>query len=489
MSIDPRTPCLIGVAQQTWRDADFAPEPLDMWEEVSAAAAVDAGLTDLAALDSVQVVYTQSWQYDDPAGRLCERLQATPAHRFYSGIGGTTPQLLVNKTCESLLAGEYDLALITGAEALATKRKLRKTGAKAEWSHRHPEAPPFPFEDPFHPAEMAHQVWEAWLTFPIWDIARRAKLGIAPDDYRRQQGELLAPMTEVAAANPYAWFPTARSVDELITATKANRMVGYPYTKYMVSIMDVDMAAALVLATHETANDLGVPDDKRVYVRGWCYATDPPYVAEHVDMTRSPAMEAASREALTRAGVNVDDIAHFDLYSCFASSVNFAIDALGVRADDPRGPFTVTGGLPFAGGAGSDYVTHSIAAMVETLRAEPGALGLVSGVGMHMQKHAFGVYSTTPGDVRPPDPIPPAERAPIVDTYTGSVTVASYTAAHGRDGEAEWGLVVGDLPGDGGRCYGRVEDAGLLAAMEAEEWVGRSVELKTTDGNVNLVVG
>jgi hypothetical protein len=29
----------------------------------------------------------------------------------------------------------------------------------------------------------------------------------------------------------------------------------------------------------------------------------------------------------------------------------------------------------------------------------------------------------------------------------------------------------------------------MLAAMEAEEWVGRSVELKTTDANVNLVVG
>ncbi|MBV8957945.1 MAG: acetyl-CoA acetyltransferase [Actinobacteria bacterium] len=488
MSVDPRTPCIIGVAQQTWRDAELAPEPLDMWEEVSAAAAGDAGLTDLAALDSVQVVYTQSWQYDDPAGRLCERLGATPAHRFYSGIGGTTPQVLVNKTCESLLAGEYDLALITGAEALATRRKLRKTGEKPDWSYRHPESPPFPFEDPFHPAEMAHQVWEAWLTFPIWDIARRAKLGVAPEAYRRQQGELLAPMTEVAAANPYAWFPQVRSVDELITATSNNRMVGYPYTKYMVSIMDVDMAAALVLTTHETANDLGVPDDKRVYVRGWCYATDPPYVAEHVDMTRSPAMEAASREALTRAGVGVDDVAHFDLYSCFASSVNFAIDALGVRADDPRGPFTVTGGLPFAGGAGSDYVTHSIASMVDTLRADPGAIGLVSGVGMHMQKHAFGVYSTTPGDVRPPGPVPAAERETIVDTYTGSVTVASYTAAHGRDGEAEWGLVIGDVPG-GGRTYGRVEDPGMLAAMEAEEWVGRSVELKTGEGNVNLVVG
>jgi acetyl-CoA C-acetyltransferase len=487
--VDPRTPCIIGVAQQTWRDDDFAPEPLDMWEEVSAAAAVDAGLTDLHAVDSVQVVYTQSWQYDDPAGRLCERLRATPGHRFYSGIGGTTPQVLVNNTAAAMLAGECDLALITGAEALATRRRLRKTGEKPAWSHRHPDAPPFPFEDPFHPAEMAHQVWEAWLTFPIWDIARRARLGIAPDDYRLQQGELLAPMTEVAATNPFAWYPKKRSAKDLVTPTKANRMVGYPYTKYMVSVMDVDMAAALVLATHETANDLGVPDDKRVYVRGWCYATDPPYVAEHVDMTCSSAMEAAAKEALARAGAHVDDVAHFDLYSCFASSVNFALDALGVAAGDSRGPFTVTGGLPFAGGAGSDYVTHSIAAMAETLRAAPGALGLVSGVGMHMQKHAFGAYSTTPGPVRPPDPVPAARRVPIVDTYTGAATVASYTAAHDRDGEAEWGLVVCDIPSGAGRCYGRVNDSGLLAAMEAEEWVGSTVKLETIEGNVNLVVG
>ena len=361
----------------------------------------------------------------------------------------------MNKTAEAMLAGECELALITGAEALATRRKLRKTGEKPQWSHRHPDAPPFPFEDPFHPAEMAHQVWEAWLTFPMWDIARRARLGVAPDDYRVQQGELLAPMTEVAAANPFAWFPKKRSVKDLITPTKGNRMVGYPYTKYMVSIMDVDMAAALVLATHETANDLGVPADKRVYLRGWCYATDPPYVAEHVDMWRSPAMAAASAEALTRAGAGVDDVAHFDLYSCFASSVNFGLDALGVAVDDARGPFTVTGGLPFAGGAGSDYVTHSIAAMADALRADPGTLGLVSGVGMHMQKHAFGVYSTTPGPVRPPDPVPAAERAPIVDTHTGAATVASYTVAHGRDGDAEWGLVVCDVggparPGRGG---------------------------------------
>ena len=31
-------------------------------------------------------------------------------------------------------------------------------------------------------------------------------------------------------------------------------MVGYPYTKYTVSIMDVDLAGAVIVASHEAAD-------------------------------------------------------------------------------------------------------------------------------------------------------------------------------------------------------------------------------------------
>ena len=40
-----------------------------MWEEMARAAAADAGVPGaLAALESIDVVFTQSWQYDDPRG-------------------------------------------------------------------------------------------------------------------------------------------------------------------------------------------------------------------------------------------------------------------------------------------------------------------------------------------------------------------------------------------------------------------------------------
>jgi acetyl-CoA C-acetyltransferase len=182
-------------------------------------------------------------------------------------------------------------------------------------------------------------------------------------------------------------------------------------------------------------------------------------------------------------------VAHLDLYSCFASSIDFARDALGLADGDPRSP-TVTGGLPYAGGPASNYLSHAVAAMVAALRADPGSVGLVSGVGMHMTKHCHAVYSTEPGPLVLPDAeavqagVDAADPArAITDVFTGPGTLAGYSVVHGRDGAPQWGLGVCDLD-DGTRAYARTEEPGLLAAWEAEEWVGRPVRL-AADGQVN----
>jgi acetyl-CoA C-acetyltransferase len=496
VAVDPRSPCIIGVSQFVSRPEDGpCPEPLAMWERCVRDAAADAKAAEdvLAKVQSLQIVYCQSWQYDDAPGRLADALGIDPAHRLYSGIGGTTPQVLVDDLADAIVAGDLDVGVMCGAEALDTKRRMKKAGEKPAWSHKDPDPPPFPFEAPFHPAEVAHEVFQAYLTFPLWDVARRAHQGVDPVDYRRRIGELMAPMTRVAAANPYAWFPLERSAEELVHATPDNRMVGYPYTKYTVSIMDVDLAGAVIVASHGAADALGVPPERRVYLRGWAYGCDPTYVAEHAEPWRSPAMAEVFSTALGSAGIGSDDLAHLDLYSCFASSVNLALDALGIDQADPRG-VTVTGGLPFAGGAGSDYLTHSIATMVEVLRADPGSYGMVTGVGMHLTKHVAGVYSTSPGGSAPtPPPADLQDRlteanppVPITDAASGAAEVLTYSVIHGRDGSAETGLAVCALP-DGTRTYAKVDDAGLLAEMESVEWVGADVEL-ATEGGRNTVL-
>jgi acetyl-CoA C-acetyltransferase len=488
---DPRATCIIGVARRTWHRSDVpdgAPEPLAMWEQTARAAADDTGVAAasslLGALESVDIVYSQSWQYDDAVARLAERIGAAPARRGYSGIGGSVPLVLATAVAADIREGHLDLALVTGAEALATVRQLKKAGEKPQWSFRPAEKRRFPMDMDFDPSEITHAVFEAYLTFALFDNARRAHLGRGLDEHRARLGCVLAPMTEIAAASPHAWFPVARSADEIVTATPDNRMVAYPYTKLMTSIMDVDMAASLILASAAKADELGIPEERRVYLRGAAYAEDPAHVAGHPELWRSPAMAAAATAALAGAGIGADDVAHFDLYSCFASSVCFALDALGISEDDGRA-VTQTGGLPYHGGPGSNYMTHALAAMVDTLRAEPGSYGVTSGVGMHMQKHAYGVWSTDPGTGPSPAPAPASattDPLAIVESPEGDATVATYSVLHGRDGGPERALLICDLPA-GGRCYALLDgDTATLAGAEARELIGRTVTLTPADG-------
>jgi acetyl-CoA C-acetyltransferase len=209
-------------------------------------------------------------------------------------------------------------------------------------------------------------------------------------------------------------------------------------------------------------------------------------------------MKAASGEAMRIAGIGAAAVKYLDLYSCFPSSVHFARDALGMTADDPR-PLTLTGGLPYHGGPASNYLGHSITAAVEHLRADAGSYAMVSGVGMHMTKHVYGVYSTEPGPVTPPDHGVQATidaehpARPVVAEHDGKGTVAAYSVVHGREGGPEWALLIVDTDGST-RAYAKSTDPELLAASEERELVGETVTCTPTtaplltggEGRVNL---
>ncbi|WP_433244652.1 acetyl-CoA acetyltransferase [Streptosporangium sp. CA-135522] len=483
MSVDPRTPCLVGVAQHTVREQP-GPEPLDLWELVAREAAADAGAPGvLERLHSIQIVYTDSWQYDDPAARLAERLTAVPRHRSYSKVSGTAPQVLLGEAAGRIAAGQMDAALVVGAEALATRRALRRAGERVRWSHPADPKPPYGWERPPHPAELAHDLFLPVHTYAIMETARRAAGRESIEQERESRGLMMAPMTRVAAANPHAWHREVWTPRELVTTSEDNRLVGWPYTKRTVAVMEVDQAAAAILVSTELADRLGVPRDRRIHLRGWAYAEDTWEVAARPDLGSSPAMEAAARHAFARAGVGLDDLGALDVYSCFAVALRSACAATGLAPLDPRG-LTVTGGLPYAGGPASDYVLHSTAAMAGRLRAEPGH-GLVTGVGMHLTKHTYAIWSTEPGGVLGDGvPVHTAEPVPIMAGSEGPATVAGYTVAYGRDGAAERGIVVADLPG-GGRAYAHLRHPDLIAEAESRELVGRKIRL-VPDGPVNV---
>jgi acetyl-CoA C-acetyltransferase len=218
----------------------------------------------------------------------------------------------------------------------------------------------------------------------------------------------------------------------------------------MTAVMDVDMAAAVLMATHERADDLGVPAAQRVYLHGSGLAQEPATMAARPEPWRSPAMAHALRSAL--GGTPPDRVAHLDLYSCFASSLAYAADALGLSA---HRSLTVTGGLPYHGGPGSNYGTHALAAMAEVLRHDPDSYGLVTGVGMHMTSHSASLWSTRPGACSPPEPLGPLPTVPVTGEAGGPARVVTFSTVHSRQGPELTALIC-DLP-DGSRSYARLE--------------------------------
>jgi len=378
---DDRTPVVVGVGQYTQRDVDPAEalEPVAMMAAAAARAAEDAGAGErlLRAADRVAVVNLFSTPYGNAPRLLAERVGARPAEELYTTIGGNTPQWLVNVMAARIAAGEVDVVLIAGAEAMRTVARARRAKVRLAWGGGEGEPTVMGgAREGVSEHEITHGLALPTAVYPLFENAIRARRGWTLAEHRRRLGALCARFAAVAADNPYAWFRERRSPEEIATVTAENRLIGFPYPKLMNAIIDVDQAAAVILTSAGRARALGIPESRWVYVRGGADAHDHWLVSERVDYASSPAIRAAGAAALSAAGLALGDVGLFDLYSCFPCAVQIGRDMLGIPDDDPR-PLTVTGGLPYFGGPGNDYTTHGIASMCDRLRAGDATVGVV----------------------------------------------------------------------------------------------------------------
>ena len=483
-SVPDNRPVIVGVGQHTVRDgAEAAIEPIDMMALVARKAEEDAetkGL--LARADSLRVINVFSWRYSEAPALLAERIGAAPGEKLYTTLGGNSPQWQANEAAEAIAKGDVKVALIAGAEAVNTTRRARQSGVELPWTPHGGKAEMVGDRRMGgKEIEITHGAAAPIQVYPLFENALRAHKGRSLEEHRRSLSRLCGGMSATAAQNPYAWFRDGKPGDQIVTPTAENRYVGFPYTKYMNAIMDVDMAAALIMTSAGEARRLGIPEAKWVYLLGSGDATDIWFWSDRPNFYSSRAIERCGRRSFESAGVTIDDINYFDLYSCFPIAVEIACDMLGIPDGDAR-PLTMTGGLPYFGGPGNNYTTHGIASMVERLRAEPGTRGLVTAIGWYITKHAAGIYSTTPGDAEWSRPDMTADQREIdtmphpelVDQPDGPATIETYTVTHDREGKAELGIVVG-LLGDGRRFIANVAgDAEVLAGMTQREMVGVS---------------
>jgi acetyl-CoA C-acetyltransferase len=310
-------------------------------------------------------------------------------------------------------------------------------------------------------------------------------------EYRLAMAELFAPFSKVAAKNPYSSAPTERSVDELVTVTPSNRMICDPYPRLMVARDQVNQGAAALLMSVATARELGVPEDKWVYLRGHADMKEQKLL-ERADLGASPASVLAVREALRVAGIGIDDIAAFDLYSCFPFPVFNICDGLGLAPDDERG-LTLTGGLPFFGGPGNNYSLHGIAEAVNEMRDKPGQFALVGANGGIASKYSVGIYSTEPADWVPD------RSAELQDEVAGYPAVAGTEQAHGTatietytvryDWTPHTGIIVGRLDADGSRFLATTDDTALVALLSDGEPLGARISVRSTEQGNRATLG
>jgi acetyl-CoA C-acetyltransferase len=499
-TVDPRTPVLIGCAQITDTASAPSSQRSPSWFVAQAAgfaledAAPATGAAALAKrLDAIAVMrfFSESGpRFVQPFGRssnpprsVAQRIGADSVREFaYTEVGGNMPQYLVNAYAERIADGEMDAALVCGGELLRSAHIAQRESLALDWNET-PGGEPLSFGDArlgWSPEEERHGLYAAIWFYPLIENAIRAGRGDTPERHMRSMAQLFARFAAVARDNRLATRRDGYEAETLARVDERNRYIAWPYPRLMNANAFVDQAAAVLMTSSALADELGIPTERRVYLHGCADAADTWVVSERVALDRSPAIRGCTSNAMAMAGIGLHHLELFDLYSCFPSAVEVACREMGLAEDDPRG-LTVTGGLPYFGGPGNNYVTHSIAQMMHELRARPGTFGMVTGNGSYLTKHSAGIYSTRPFEGRWRRESPSIlqsriDAAPTVRVETAPdarSAIETYTIAFERERPVR-GFVFGRLA-DGARFVARTpDDPALLAQMVEHDQLGRT---------------
>lgn len=498
--VPDNTPVIIGVGQVSERVGEAAyleRSPMDLAGAALAEALVNANANEplAPALDTIAAIrqfeisgtrYGAPFGHsDNPPRSIARRVGADPARAILEILGGHGPVRLVGELASEIAEGRSKFAAIVGSEAISTTRDLIGRGESRDWAEavgREIEDRGYGHDGLYDLTALRHGVGAPIAGYAIAENARRERLGMSLADYRLEIGRLFAPFSQVAAANPHSAAATARSPEELATLTERNRLVAEPYGRLVVSRDQVNQGAAIVMASAGEARRLGVPEDRWVYIHAVADCAEPSLLTRS-NLERSPASTAAISAALDLAGTNWAELAHIDLYSCFPIPVFNVLDAFGLDPADPRG-FTLTGGLPFFGGAGNNYAAHAIAEAVARCRAAPGSRAFVGANGGIMSKYAATVYSTDPADwsesrSRKLGNLP--AQYGYTNEFTGEALIDSFTIQPGKGGET--GTIVA-RSGHIRMCANSTNPA-ALASLRNERAMGRKVRIEYAGEGVN----
>lgn len=451
-------------------------------------ACADSGIDVCDGVDLLAISPPLAWGYDDLAATLSVHAHCPVQDSVVALPGGNAPVDLLLRAVAAIQSGRVRTAAVVGGESMYSRRRARKEGVTLPWTpftgHRDLVGDQRPLTNEL---EERHGLRAPRQLFPLLENALRHELGRTVTDHQRIIAGILSRNSDVAARNSHAWFPRLRTVEELLDASEENRMICFPYPRLMNAVMEVDMAGAVVVMSEKEANHRQIPLSARTVVEAGAACLDAWTVTERPSLTSSPAMDAIAASLWAASGRTADDIAHWDLYSCFPVAVQMAAHSFGIDLQTHRPP-TVTGGLAYAGGPGNSYAIHSLATMHRVVSGT-GDRGVVTALGNIAGKHAAvllagsGVESVT---ASPAHLAIPTTGPELVDAPEGPGVIETYTVEYDREGGVERAPVVVGLPGNR-RTLALMDPTpeNVTALVDADP-MGRSVYLQPgADGGPN----
>lgn len=440
-SVDNRTPVIIGVGEAVDRPTDLrkAHHPTELMAAAIRAAEADAGTSLIPRIDDLQMILQITWSYPDAAAALCDELQIAPPNVTYGAHGGHAPMQLIHEAALRIASGETQIAAICGGEAMHSRSRSEREGVNLPWPE---QGPPLDWASKrarmLHPLALKLGMVLPVATYPLYENATAVAWGQTPADARAESGLIWSNLASVASENPSSWDRNRHTSEEILGPDSENRVIAWPYTKRMVANPMVNQGAAVILTSVGIARELGVSQDKMIFIHGGASSAEPPNFLERCDYSRSPGQEAVLNAARGLAPDGRFDA--LELYSCFPCVPKMTRRILGVPAD---GQLSVTGGLSFFGGPLNNYMTHAACAMVQRLRGQSG-LGLLYGQGGHITWHHALVLGAQPGPALSTDyKIQTRSESPkLAMNYTGPAKVETFTLIYDKTGAPIHGVVI-----------------------------------------------
>lgn len=503
-AIDNNTPIIIGVGEYSERIDDegyqaLSPVQLASMAAIDACNNVSQAVDIKNHIDAIACVRTfedTSPKLAGPFGKancfpraIAKQLGINPAIAVLDVAGGQSPQHLVNEFCERIAKGEVNMALLTGGEAISTTRFLASQQKQADWTittdNNADDRGPGSEGISSHYMQK-HMLFGAPQCYALFENARRASLQQSKQDYAKHMAELFAPFSNIAANNPHSMSKQAYTAEELIDVSENNRFIADPYPRRLVARDQVNQAASVLITNVGKAKELGIDSSAWIFLTGYADAVELS-VMEREDLARSPAAAMAIKSALEHAKLDLKDINHFDLYSCFPIAVSNICDQLALKYDDPRG-LSSAGGLPFFGGAGNNYSMHAIVSLIKTLRKHPEHSGLIGANGGFLSKYSVGIYSSQARTFKSvnknglQEKIDALPRVKVTESPEGSASIETYTVLYHK-GVASLAIIIGRLDANNQRflAMSNKGDAETLKQMIDSDPIAKRIKVNTTE--------